>query len=136
MLSVVEKVLFLKGIDLFSALSAEDLAEIAAIAEEGAREQGEVILHEGEHGDALYFVLEGRVAVKRQGKVIAELGEREVFGEMALLDPGPRSASVVAASPVTLLGIGRDDFDDLMHERPEVPIGVMKILVRRLRQAR
>lgn len=134
-LTVVEKVLFLKGIDLFSALAGEDLAEIAAITEEVTRDRGEVILTEGEHGDALYFVIEGRVAVKKGAKVLAELGEREVFGEMALLDPGPRSATVEALDDVTLLAIARDDFDDLMRERPEVPIGVLKVLVRRLRGA-
>ena len=134
-MTIVEKVMFLKGIDLFSALSAEDLAEIAAISEEVTRDEGDVILTEGEHGDVLYFVLEGRVRVKKGSKIIAELGAREIFGEMALLDPGPRSATVEAVSDVILLSIGRDDFDDIMRERPEVPIGVMKVLVRRLREA-
>ena len=73
--------------------------------------------------------------MKKGDKLLAELGERDVLGEMALLDPGPRSASAVALTDVTLLSIGRDDFDDIMRERPEVPIGVMKVLVRRLRGA-
>jgi hypothetical protein len=132
-MTTVEKVLFLKGIDLFSALAGEDLAEIARIAEEVARDQGEAILTEGEHGDALYFIIDGRVAVQKGGKTLAELGQRDVLGEMALLDPGPRSASAVALSDVTMLSIGREDFDDIMRDRPEVPIGVMKVLVRRMR---
>ncbi len=134
-MTTVEKVLFLKGIDLFSALAGEDLADIAQIADELKKDQGEQVLVEGEHGDALYFVLEGKVAVQKGGKTVAELGERDVLGEMALLDPGPRSASAVALTDVTLLAIGREDFDDIMRERPEVPIGVMKVLVRRLRAA-
>jgi ATP/ADP translocase len=134
-MTTVEKVLFLKGIDLFTALAGEELADIAKIAELVEKDAGETILVEGEHGDALFFILEGRVAVKKGERLLAELGERDVLGEMALLDPGPRSASAVALSDVTLLSIGRDDFDDIMRERPEVPIGVMKVLVRRLREA-
>jgi CRP-like cAMP-binding protein len=133
-MTVVERVLFLKGIELFSTLAGEDLAAIAGIAEEVERDQGEAIVVEGEPGDALFFVVSGKVAVEKGGRVVAELGEREVFGEMALLDPGPRSATVRAASDVLLLSIAREDFDDIMRDRPEVPIGVMKVLVRRLRE--
>jgi CRP-like cAMP-binding protein len=135
MITTAEKVLFLKGIDLFSTLAGEDLAEIALIAEEIERDAGETIVAEGDPGDALYFVLDGRVRVHKAGRTVAELGAREVFGEMAILDPGPRSASVTALTDVTLLTIGRDDFDDIMRDRPEVPIGVIKVLVRRLRDA-
>jgi len=135
MLTTAEKVLFLKGIDLFSALAGEDLAEIAVIAEEIERDAGETLVVEGEPGDTLYFVLDGRVRVHRGDQPVAELGAREVFGEMALLDPAPRSASVSALTDVTLLAIGREDFDDIMRDRPEVAIGVIKVLVRRLRAA-
>ena len=135
MITTAEKVLFLKGIDLFSTLAGEDLAEIALIAEEVEHDAGETIVAEGDPGDALYFVLEGRVRVHKGDRTVAELGAREVFGEMALLDPGPRSASVDAVTDVSLLAIGRDDFDDIMRDRPEVPIGVIKVLVRRLREA-
>lgn len=136
MISTVEKVLFLKGIDLFSAVSGEDLAEVALITEELAKESADVIIREGDPGDALYFVVEGKVRVEKGDRRIAELGEREVFGEMALLDAGPRSSSVIADSDVLLLRIGRDDFGDIMRERPEVSLGIMKVLVRRLREAR
>ena len=132
-MTVVERVLFLKGLELFSALAGEDLAAIAGIAEEVEHDQGEAVVVEGEPGDALFFVVSGRVTVEKGGRPVAELGEREVFGEMALLDPGPRSATVRAATDVLLLSISREDFDDIMRDRPEVPIGVMKVLVRRLR---
>jgi CRP-like cAMP-binding protein len=119
--------------ELFSALTGDDLAEIACVTEEETFDEGTTVVREGELGDRLYFVVTGQVQVCSGNRVLAVMGEREVFGEMALLDPGPRSASVVAISPVTLLAIARDDFDDLMRERPEVPTGVMRILVRRLR---
>src|SRR5437016_4908824 len=107
MLSTVEKVLFLKSIDLFSQIPGEELAQLALISTEEAREAGETIVTEGEEGDALYLVVDGKVRVHRQDRVIAELGVRECFGEMALLDFNPRSATVTALSEANLLRISR-----------------------------
>jgi CRP-like cAMP-binding protein len=135
MISTVEKVLFLKGIDLFSAIPGEDLAQIALITEELQKDIGEEIIKEGEVGDSLFLVVDGRVKVHKGDKEVAELGEREVFGEMALLDPAPRSASVHAVSDVTLLRIDREDFAEIMAEKHEIAQGVIKVLVRRLRGA-
>src|SRR5262249_12832267 len=135
MLSTVEKVLFLKSIDLFSQIPGEDLAQIALIATEESREPNEEIFAEGESGDALYLVLDGKVRVLRQERVIAELGERECFGEMAILDAAPRSASVTALSDTNLLKISREDFREIMAEKPEIANGIIKVLSQRLRSA-
>lgn len=135
MLSTVEKVLFLKSIDLFSQIPGEDLAQVALISQEENREQGEEIFAEGETGDALYLVLDGKVRVHRQERVIAELGERECFGEMAILDAAPRSATVTAISGTDLLKITREDFQEIMSEKPEIAMGIIKVLTRRLRDA-
>ena len=89
MLSTVEKVLFLKSIDLFSQIPGEDLAAIALISSEESRDQSDEIFAEGESGDALYLVIDGKVRVHKSDRVIAELGERECFGEMAILDAAP-----------------------------------------------
>ena len=96
MLSTVEKVLFLKSVDLFSQIPGEDLAEVALIAREESCEPGEEVFSEGEDGDALYLVLSGKVRVHRGDRLLAVLGERECFGEMAILDAAPRSATVTA----------------------------------------
>jgi len=135
MLSTVEKVLFLKSIDLFSQIPGEDLAQVALISTEESRETGEEIFAEGEAGDALYLVLDGRVRVHRQDRVIAELGERECFGEMALLDAAPRSATVTAVVDAHLLKISREDFQEILNEKPEIASGIIKVLTRRLRSA-
>jgi CRP-like cAMP-binding protein len=135
MISTVEKVLFLKSIDLFSQIPGEDLAAVAQISSEEAREPGDEIFSEGESGDALYLVIDGRVRVHKAERLIAELGERECFGEMALLDAAPRSASVTAISQATLLKIAREDFQEIMSEKPEIAQGVIKVLTRRLRDA-
>ncbi len=135
MTTIVEKVLFLKSIDLFGSLPGEDLAQIAEIAEEVDAEPGDPIIVEGEMGDSLYLVLEGKVRVHKGEKTLVELGERQVVGEMAVLDSEPRSASVTAATPTRLLRIGREDFRDIMAERSEIAAGVVTTLSRRLREA-
>jgi CRP/FNR family transcriptional regulator, cyclic AMP receptor protein len=133
--TTVEKVLLLKGIDLFAAVPSEELAAIARIAEVVHVGADEVVIREGELGDALYFVVDGSAAVTKGDRRLAELTSRGVFGELALLDPGPRSATVAATSELTLLKIGRDDFVEILAARPEVPLGVIKMLARRVRES-
>ncbi len=133
MLSTVEKVLFLKSIDLFSQIPGEDLAQVALVSSEETHEPGEEIFAEGESGDALYLVLDGRVRVHKQDRVLAELGERECFGEMAILDAAPRSATVTALTDTNVLKISREDFQEIMGEKPEIAVGIIKVLTRRLR---
>jgi CRP/FNR family cyclic AMP-dependent transcriptional regulator len=135
MITTVEKVLFLRGVDLFSNLPGEDLARIALITEEAQHPAGAEIIREGDVGESLYVVVEGRVEVRKGEKRLAELSEREVFGEMAVLDPGPRSATVNAVTDVTLLTIRREDFADIMAERHEIARGIIQVLTRRLRAA-
>jgi CRP-like cAMP-binding protein len=134
-ITTVEKLLFLKGVPLFADVPGEDLAQIALIAEELDAEPGADLVREGELGDALYLVVEGTLRVLQGGREVATLGEREVFGEMALLDAAPRSATVQARSEVRLLRIHREEFAELLAERPEVARGVIQVLVRRLREA-
>ena len=135
MLSTVEKVLFLKSIDLFSQIPGEDLTQVAQVSTEETHEPGEAIFAEGESGDALFLVLDGRVRVHKNDRVIAELGERECFGEMAILDASPRSATVTAITDTNLLKISREDFHEIMNEKPEIAVGIIKVLTRRLRNA-
>ena len=134
MLTTVEKVLFLKSIDLFRAMPSEELAQIAEIADEQAFVAGDPVFAEGEMGDALYLVIDGSVRVHKGDKQLALLGVRDVVGEMAVLDGEPRSASVTVVKDAALLKIGRDDFRDILNERPEIAMGVIKVLSRRLRE--
>lgn len=134
MISTVEKVLFLKTIDLFRTIPGEDLVRVAQIAEEVRFEAGERLITEGELGDSLYLILAGRVRVEKNNKRVTELGERECVGEMAILDSEPRSATVQAIEPVTALKIEREDFYDLLNEKVEIAQGIIKVLTRRLRR--
>ena len=133
MISTVEKVLFLKSIDLFSQIPGEDLARVAQIAEEIDFEPKETVITEGELGDSMYLIVAGRVQVYKGDKFIVELAERECVGEMAILDSEPRSATVKALTSVQALKIEREDFYDLINEKMEIAQGIIKVLTRRLR---
>jgi len=134
MISTVEKVLFLKSIELFSQIPGEDLSQIALITDEVQYDEGETIFSEGDPGDALFFVIEGHVKVHRDGVELATTRERHVFGEMAVLDGELRSASILALSDLVLLRIHRDDFREILREKPEIAQGIIMVLSRRVRR--
>lgn len=133
MLSTLERVIILKGVRFFSGAPDEVLADVAALLDEVEVPAGADVVRQGEVGDSLYVVAEGEVSVRDGPRELEVLGEGEAFGEMALLDPGPRSATVTAAVPSRLLRLSRGPFLDLVYERPEVAVGIMEVLVRRLR---
>jgi CRP/FNR family cyclic AMP-dependent transcriptional regulator len=134
-IGTVEKVLFLKSIDLFSQISGEDLSQIALITDEVHFEDGDEIFHQGDGGQTLFFIIEGKVRIHANGVAddLAVLSERAVFGEMALLDSEPRSASATALTDVVCLKIERDDFNEILAEKSEIAQGIIKVLTRRLR---
>ena len=138
MLLSIEKAIFLKSAPLFTALEGEELAALAEIAIENAYAPGEVIFEENQEPHHLYIVVQGKVEVFRrvQGhdRLLAHLGEKECFGEMAILDDLPRSASVRAEEPTTALKIDRESFHELIMERPQMAFAIFKILSGRLRQ--
>jgi CRP-like cAMP-binding protein len=135
MISNVEKVLFLKKIDLFRRIRGDDLARIANIAEEISFDADQRVFGEGEMGDALYLVVTGKVKIHKGDMQLAVLGERQCFGEIAILDSEPRSASVTVLEPLLALKIRRDDFSEIMTQKPEIAQGVIKVLCARLRTA-
>lgn len=135
MITSVDKVLFLKRVDLFSQLPGRELLNLAAIAELVRFAEGDVIFEEGSEGDSLFLILSGRVRVTTGGRLIASLGPRECFGEMAILDRASRSATVTAAEPLVVLKIERDSFYELLAQKREIALGIIRILVARLRGA-
>ena len=135
MLPTVERVLFLKGVGLFTDIPGEDLAHVARVAREESFEPGEAIFREGDPGDSLYLLLSGRVRIHKKERPIAELGGRECFGEMAILDLEPRSASATALDDTLCLQLLREDFEEILALKPSIAFGVIRILSRRLREA-
>jgi hypothetical protein len=135
MLSTVEKILFLKSAPVFARLSGEDLAPLARIAELDSFSPGQKVFAEGELGDALFVIVRGKVEIQRGGHAVATLGPGEAFGEMAVLDEVPRSATATAAEETELLRIDSEEFYEILHEQVEIAEGVIRMLTHRLREA-
>jgi CRP/FNR family transcriptional regulator, cyclic AMP receptor protein len=134
-ITTVEKVLFLKGVDLFGSIAGEELSHIAQITDEVEYDHSQEIFAEGDQGDAMYLIVDGDVQVHSHGQVLAKLTTNQCFGEMAILDAEPRSADVTALSAITLLRIQRDDFHEILAEKPEISLGIIQVLTNRLREA-
>lgn len=133
--STVEKILILKSAPVFEKVAGEDLAPLARVASEEVYADGERVFEEGEVGDSLFVIVRGRVAIVTGSEKIAELGPGEAFGEMAVLDSAPRSASAAAEGEVELLRIGSEEFYEILHEQVEIAEGVIRMLTQRLRES-
>ena len=133
MLSTVEKVLILKTVSMFNQTPDNVLADVADLLEELDVSENETIFKQGDSGDSLYVILDGKVRVHDGERLLNYLGEREVFGEMALLDPEPRLASVTAVESTRLFRLDQAPFYELMAERPEVATGIIRVLTGHLR---
>ncbi|UCB47985.1 MAG: HEAT repeat domain-containing protein [Deltaproteobacteria bacterium] len=136
--NLIEKLVSVRKIPLFSDLRIRELAVIAAITDTKRFQKNEVVVREGDPGDALYLIMEGQLSViKAMGavreRVLDSVGKDDFFGEMALLDRKPRSASVRTDSECLFLVIKTDDFTSIMENHPAIPINICKILGRRIR---
>lgn len=119
------KIETLQAIMLFRDLTLSELYKVLAIVRAESRGLGEDIVREGEAGDSLYAVLEGRCAVIRQGTSIAALRRGAHFGEMSLLSRRPRSATVRTTRPTRLLVMERARFTELVSSEPQLGLKLM-----------
>jgi len=132
-LLLIEKVLLLKSLNLFKDTPENVLADLAPLMKEIQYEQGTEIFKEGEIGDSMYIIQQGNIKIHKGNTTLAILKEKEVFGELSLLDADTRSASATADTDCILYKIDQEPFYELMDERPEVAKGFIKILCQRLR---
>jgi CRP-like cAMP-binding protein len=123
----------LANVPIFSGCSKRELAIIARAAKEVAHREGTVIAREGERGIGLFLILEGQCSVSIGGRTKAKLGPGDFFGEVALLDGGPRTATVTARSPVRLVGITGWVFRGLLMEHPSIALRTLEAVAGRLR---
>lgn len=130
---------FLADIPLFATLDLEDLRDLAAVTRRHTFSQGEIIFHRDDPGATLFVIKSGRVRIfisspEGQEVALAVFGPGEAFGELALLDGQPRSASAVAIEPVESYTIQRGDFIAVATRRPRIALQMLATLSRRLRQ--
>ncbi len=133
MLTVIERVLLLQNIDLFSHVTSEQVSFFAALAEETVIGPNQVLYRENDAPDGLYVVISGAVAIRRGNEEIDRIGPNGSFGVWALFDDEPRIATAVTAEESRILFISRDDFYDVLTDHVEIMQGLFKHLVLRLR---
>lgn len=130
---------FLKRVSWFQDVDQRTLDAIANSAVEQTWPAGHVVMRQGDTGAGAFIIRSGRVAVvqEKDGKEtqLVTLGPGDVFGEMALLDEFPRSATVKTLEPTTALGLQRWHFKGILESHPQLALALLPVLVRRIRQA-
>jgi len=125
----------LSSVALFSGCSKRELQAIAGAVKEVSRPAGDVLATEGEKGVGFFLILDGTAMVVVNDRARRKMGPGDVFGEIALLDGGPRSATVVAESPVRMLGLTAWVFKGLVEQNPSIALKLLEVVAGRLRAA-
>jgi CRP-like cAMP-binding protein len=135
MFTLVEKVMLLKTVDFFAEVSEEVLAEAAATLAELEVKAGETILAKDERNSAMYLIVEGQVSLQNGDHNRATLGEGEVFGELALLNPAPQSNPITALTDARLLRLDQAPLFELLEDHPPLAWAIIQRLAQRLQRA-
>jgi CRP/FNR family cyclic AMP-dependent transcriptional regulator len=126
---------FVRAVPLFSGLLPSELDRIALVMHPQAVSAGDVLCAEGEVGHDFFVIADGEAVVERSGRVVAKLGAGDYFGELALLDRGPRSATVRAATDLNLYVLHEQSFVTVLTELPALAQKLLAALAARLREA-
>ena len=136
--SILERILLLREVPIFADLSPEDLELVANIAREEWYPQNAVIIQQGEEGNVMFVIVEGRLDVVRTvdgaEQVLAQRGPGDFVGEMAVIESAPRLATLRTQSDVRVLAIDGETFKGILRERPDVSFAVLRNVSRRLRE--
>ena len=124
----------LRAVPLFSGCNDKHLAFIATRVDEVDVNAGRVLTEEGQSGGEFFIVVSGEAEVKRAAKAVDTIRAGDFFGEIALLDNGPRTATVTATSPMRLLVLSHRQFQDVLHSEPEIAITLLHTVTKRLRR--
>lgn len=124
----------LASVPLFSACSRRELGKIAKAGDELTVDAGHVLVSQGDAGRECFVVIEGTATVKRGTRKVASLGPGDCVGELAILDHGPRTATVVADGKMTLFVLGARQFAGVLEDVPSLSRKVMAALAGRVRE--
>ncbi len=128
------KIDVLKNVSLFSACTNKELGQIASLVDEIDIDEGRVLTKEGGPGREFFAIVEGQAKVTLRKKKLATLGPGQFFGEMSLLDQGPRSATVTAETPMTVYVLDVRSFSTMLDKHPAVARKILRGLAQRLRE--
>jgi CRP-like cAMP-binding protein len=137
--TISEKIMLLKGIDIFESLSVGELAAIAAVAEEVDHLSGDTIIQEGSFGETMYLITRGEVSViKNMGEMneieLDRIKAGDYFGEMALFEDTVRSGSIRTEAACSFMVLHKQEFKELVREYPQIALEICKVLSGRIRK--
>jgi CRP-like cAMP-binding protein len=125
----------LSTVPIFEGLSKKELTEIHRAAKDVTHRQGHTLAREGEAGVGFFLILDGKAAVKVGERTVKPMGPGDFFGEISLIDGGPRTATVTAETDVRTLGITPWTFKRLIEQNPAIAAKMLKVMASRLRSA-
>jgi len=124
----------LASVPLFAACSRKDLQRIARASDEVQIPAGRTLMKQDDVGRECFVLVDGKVKVERNGRKVASLGPGAYFGELSLLDKGPRTATVTAESPITVLVLGPREFSAVLDEVPQLAHKLLTALAQQVRE--
>ena len=124
----------LASVPLFAACSRKDLQRIARASDEVQIPAGRTLMKQDDVGRECFVLVDGTVKVERNGRKVATLGPGAYFGELSLLDKGPRTATVTAESPITVLVLGPREFTAVLDEVPQLSHKLLTALAQQIRE--
>jgi CRP-like cAMP-binding protein len=130
-----DPVKMLADVPIFEGLSKKELSQIAGAAKEITHRQGSVLARQGQSGVGFFLILDGSAGVKVGDRSRGRLGPGDFFGEISLLDGGPRTATVTAETDVVTLGLTPWDFKRLVESNPAIAAKMLKVMAQRLRSS-
>jgi CRP-like cAMP-binding protein len=110
----------LRKVELFDGFTTKELEAVASMCKPAAFRDGDNVVTEGERSARLYVIIEGTAEVRVHGERVDEIGPGDYFGEIAVIDGGPRAATVTATSPVSTLSLANFNVKALLHAWPDV----------------
>lgn len=130
-----EKLDLLRRVPLFASCGPGQIERVGMLADEVDLPKGRVLMRQGERGEEMFVLIDGAAEIRRDGQQVALAGPGQFFGEIALLDGGPRTATVELAEDSRLLVVSRRDFQSLVDEFPQIRLQILEALARRVRTA-
>jgi CRP/FNR family transcriptional regulator len=133
--AMADPVEMLSRVPLFSKVKPKELRRLVQRMSERTFNEGDLAVQEGAGGAGFWLIQEGNATVSIRGEIVRTLGPGDHFGEIALLDEGPRSATVTATTDLRCLGMAAWEFRPFIEEHPDAAWAIMQTLARRLREA-
>ncbi|HET9456477.1 MAG TPA: cyclic nucleotide-binding domain-containing protein, partial [Candidatus Limnocylindrales bacterium] len=127
------KIELLRRVPLLAGLGKRELEEVGRLADEVDVAAGKALMHEGESGKEFFVIVDGSVRIDREGSRIRTLGPGDFFGEIALVDGGPRTATATTETASRLLVLAHREFHSLLDRHPSIQAAVLNALAQRVR---